>query len=169
MAQITSDINLPDLNYEFHTIKIDSVGQSANTFTAYLHQPLKNVVQTKLLAARIASNVNDFHCFVSIDELNSNFNDRGVSSLDDQVEASKAQVRGAVASLVSDATPASSADRVFVFKDNYPCGAQYITPIRKIDRLNVTLYNESGNPMTPPDNAEASFLGLRFTCLKQNI
>lgn len=169
MATITSDVQLPDLNYEFHTITIDSVGQTANAFTTYLQQPLKNVVQAKLLAARITSNVNDYHCYVSIDELNTNFNDRALKDLEDLTEASKAQVRGALASLVSEEATAGSPDRVFLFRDNYPCGAQYITPVRKIDRFNVTLYNELGVPMTPPDTATANFLVLRFTCLKQNI
>jgi len=46
--------DIPDFDYEYHTITVDTVGQSsANTFTAYLNTPLHNVVQARLLGARI--------------------------------------------------------------------------------------------------------------------
>ena len=58
MALVTSPQTIPDLNYEYHTITVDTIGQdSANTFTCHLQQPLKNVVQARLLAAHIHSNV----------------------------------------------------------------------------------------------------------------
>lgn len=172
MASITSDIQLPDFNYEFHTVTIDSVGQSsANTFTVHLQQPLKNVVQARLLACKINSNVNDQHCFISIPELNTNFNDRAFKDLADASEASKAKVRGAFASLVSEAftNPAGLPDHVFLFKDNYPMAVQYITPIRKIDRLTVNLLDQNGDTLQNPQTAADNFLVIRFTCLKQNI
>jgi len=61
MALITSPTEMiPDLNYEYHTITIDSVGQTnANTFTCHLQQPLKNVVQARLVAARINTTTSD--------------------------------------------------------------------------------------------------------------
>ena len=55
MSIVTSLANsVPDLNYEYHTITIDSIGDgtSANTFTCYLQQPLKNVVQVLEQPAR---------------------------------------------------------------------------------------------------------------------
>ena len=60
MALITSPAEtIPDLNYEYHTVTIDSIGQdSANTFTCFLSQPLKNVVQARLIAARINTTAN---------------------------------------------------------------------------------------------------------------
>ena len=61
MALVTSPQTIPDLKYEYHTITIDSIGQdSANTFTCHLQQPLKNVVQARLLGAHIHSK--DNHC-----------------------------------------------------------------------------------------------------------
>ena len=47
MALITSPTEtIPDLNYEYHTITIDTIGQgSSNTFTCFLNQQLRNVVQ----------------------------------------------------------------------------------------------------------------------------
>ena len=66
MALITSPTEtIPDLNYEYHTVTIDSIGQdSANTFTCFLSQPLKNVVQARLIAARINTTTNTEHCYV---------------------------------------------------------------------------------------------------------
>jgi hypothetical protein len=51
MALVTSPTgSIPDLNYEYHTITVDTIGQeSANTFTCFLSQPLKNIVQARLL------------------------------------------------------------------------------------------------------------------------
>ena len=77
MAFVTSSQTIPDLDYEYHTITIDTIGQaSANTFTCHLQQPLKNVVQARLLAAHIHSNVVTEHCYVSVEELDTIFNDR---------------------------------------------------------------------------------------------
>lgn len=79
MALITSPTEtIPDLNYEYHTITVDTVGQTPNSFTCYLNQPLRNVVQARLLAARIntvtPANGSE-HCYVSIKELDSIFSD----------------------------------------------------------------------------------------------
>ena len=58
MALVTApQSSTPDLQYEYHTITLDSVGQSsANTFTCFLQTPLRNVVQARLVAAHIHSN-----------------------------------------------------------------------------------------------------------------
>ena len=67
---------LPDFEYEYHSITVDTIGQdSKNTFTVHLTQPLENIVQARLSAARIdatGSNV----CHISIYELNTNFSQR---------------------------------------------------------------------------------------------
>jgi hypothetical protein len=69
--------DVPDFDYEYHTITVDTIGQSsANTFTAYLNTPLRNVVQARLLGARINTVYTTEHCYVSIQELDSNFADR---------------------------------------------------------------------------------------------
>ncbi|AFK65940.1 hypothetical protein OLVG_00186 [Ostreococcus lucimarinus virus OlV6] len=42
MALVTSPQTIPDLDYEYHTITVDTIGQdSANTFTCHFQQPLK--------------------------------------------------------------------------------------------------------------------------------
>ena len=86
MALITSPTDMiPDLNYEYHTITIDSVDQTtANTFTCHLQQPLKNVVQARLVAARINTTTATEHCYISIDELDSIFTERASNVLTGQ-------------------------------------------------------------------------------------
>ena len=161
MALITSPTQMiPDLNYEYHTITIDSVGQSsANTFTCHLQRPLRNVVQAKLLAARINTTAATKHCYLSIDELDSNFSDRASNVLTGQSDISI--VRGSFASLVSEAGTAIN------FKDEYSISTQYINPIRSIDRFTVAIRNQDGATIT--NGTGDNFLVLRFVCRKPNL
>ena len=152
----------PDLNYEYHTITIDSIGQSsANTFTCYLQQPLKNVVQAKLLGARIQTTTATEHCYVSIDELDSIFSDRASNVLTGQ--ASMSVLRGSFASIVSDASA------VVKFKDEYPIFTKYIDPIRRLDRFTVTIRNQDGNTITRATASDKNILVFRFMCMKGNM
>ena len=152
----------PDLDYEYHTITIDSIDQtSANTFTCFLQQPLKNVVQAKLLGARIRTTSATEHCYVSIDELDSNFSDRASNVLNGQ--AAMSIIRGSFASIISDATT------VVKFKDEYPIFTQYIDPIRRLDRFTVTIRNQDGNTITRATATDKNILVLRFMCRKSNM
>src|SRR6056300_1030638 len=169
MALITSPTTtIPDLNYEYHTVTIDSIGQdSANTFTCYLQQPIKNIVQARLLAAHIHSNVSTEHCYISIDELDTNFNDRASNVLGGQ--SSMTVVRNSFASLVVDDASHSGGDSLIIFKDNYPIVTQYIDPIRSIDRFKVTIRDQDGNTIKEPSTAADNFLVIRFVCRKPNL
>lgn len=164
MALITSPTEMiPDLNYEYHTVTIDSVGQSsANTFTCHLQQPLKNVVQARLLAARINTTAATEHCYVSISELDSIFSDRASNVLTGQ--ASLSLLRNSFASLVT-----SDDTGIISYKDNYSVVTQYVNPIRSIDRFTVNIRDQDGNLITPPNPAENNFLVLRFVCRKPNL
>ena len=167
MALITSPTDtIPDLNYEYHTITVDTLNQtSANTWTCFLSQPLKNVVQARLLAARIntvtPANGSE-HCYISIDELNSTFNDRATNVYEGQ--ASLGMLRKSFASIVT-----TDDTGIISFKDDYPIAAQYVNPIRRIDRLTISIRNQSGVLITPPNPAENNFLVLRFVCRKPNL
>jgi hypothetical protein len=164
MALITSPTDMiPDLNYEYHTITVDTLGQdSANTFTCFLNQPLKNIVQARLLAARINTTTATEHCYISIDELNSTFNDRASNIYDAQAPLSV--LRNSFASLVT-----TDDTGIISFRDNYPIAVQYINPIRRIDRLTINIRNEDAVLITPPNPAENNFLVLRFVCRKPNL
>ncbi len=167
MALITSPTEMiPDLNYEYHTITVDTLNQtSANTWTCFLSQPLKNVVQARLLAARIntvtPANGSE-HCYISIDELNSVFNDRATNVYEGQ--ASLGMLRKSFASIVT-----TDDTGIISFKNDYPIAVQYVNPIRSIDRLTVSIRNQSGVLITPPNPAENNFLVIRFVCRKPNL
>ena len=163
MALITSPTEtIPDLNYEYHTVTIDTIGQdSANTFTCFLQQPLKNIVQARLLAARINSNVSTEHCYISISELDTIFSDRASNVYEGQ--SSMSMLRNSFASLVGEGTS------TITFKDNYPVVTQYIDPIRRIDRFTVTIRDQDGNTIKNPDASADNFLILRFVCRKPNL
>ena len=163
MALITSPTEtIPDLNYEYHTVTIDSIGQtSANTLTCHLHQPLKNIVQARLIGARINTTANTEHCYVSIEQLDTIFNDRASNVYEGQ--SSLSILRGSFASLVKDETT------TVTFKDNYPVTVQYIDPIRRIDRFAVTIRDQDGNTITPDTGNKPNFLVIRFVCRKPNL
>jgi hypothetical protein len=168
MALVTSPQTIPDLDYEYHTITIDSIGQdSANTFTCHLQQPLKNVVQARLLAAHIHSNVVTEHCYVSIEELDSIFNDRASNVLTGQAELSV--IRGSFASLITENATHDAGNSLITFKDNYTIATQYVNPIRRIDRLTVTLRDHTGNTIKNSTDGGANFLVFRFVCRKPNL
>tara|TARA_B110000211_G_scaffold217190_1_gene260843 strand:- start:336 stop:830 length:495 start_codon:yes stop_codon:yes gene_type:complete len=164
MALITSPTDMiPDLNYEYHTITVDTLNQtSANTWTCFLTQPLKNVVQARLLAARINTTTATEHCYISIDELNSTFNDRATNVYEGQDSLSV--LRKSFASLVT-----TDDTGIISFRDNYPIAVQYINPIRTLDRLTINIRNEDAILITPPNPAENNFLVLRFVCRKPNL
>jgi len=154
---------IPDLNYEYHTITIDSVGQdNANTFTCHLQQPLKNVVQARLVGARINTTTATEHCYISINELDSIFSDRASNVLTGQ--SSLSILRNSFASLVT-----ADDTGIISFKDDYPVATQYVNPIRSIDRFTVNIRDQDANLVTPPNPAENNFLVLRFVCRKPNL
>lgn len=165
MALITSPTeSIPDLNYEYHTVTIDTIGQaSANTFTCYLSQPLKNIVQARLLTARINTSADTEHCYVSIKELDSIFSDRASNVYDGQ--ASLSMIRGSFASLSTTGTPGA----VVNFRDEYSIATQYIDPIRRLDRLTVTIRNQDGETIERAGADDKNFLVLRFVCRKPNL
>jgi hypothetical protein len=168
MALVTSPQTIPDLNYEYHTITVDSIGQdSANTFTCHLQQPLKNVVQARLLAAHIHSNVVTEHCYISVDELDSIFNDRASNVLTGQSHLS--MLRGSFASIITESATHDSGNSLITFKDNYPIVTQYVNPIRRIDRLSVTIRDQSGTTIKNATDDGANFLVFRFVCRKPNL
>lgn len=169
MALITSPSEMiPDLNYEYHTITVDTLDQaSSNSFTCFLSQPLKNVVQARLLAARIRTKTATEHCYISIDELNSVFNDRATNVYEGQ--ASLGILRNSFASIAHANTVASGAQTIS-FKDEYSIATQYVNPIRSIDRLTVNIRNQSGVPIVPATATDRNnYFILRFVCRKPNL
>ena len=149
---------LPDFEYEYHSITVDTIGQdSKNTFTVHLTQPLENIVQARLSAARIdavGSNV----CHISINELNTNFAQRTSNIFEGQADMTT--LNNGFGTLIQGGS------NPIVFKNEYDVLSQYVTPIRKLDRLTFTLRDENGVTIT--DGAD-NFLVFKFVCKNRNM
>ncbi|QIG59753.1 hypothetical protein [Dishui Lake phycodnavirus 3] len=172
MALVTAPTpTIPDTQYEFHTITVDSVGQaSANTFTAFLNVPLRNVVQAALLGAHIHTTNTTEHVYISISELDSIFTDRASKDPPQSVSSQPglSVLRNSFASLITESNAHTGANDLVVFRANYPIIAQYIDPINTIDRLTVTIRDQNGD--TIEDGATGdNFLILHFVCRKPNL
>ena len=155
-----------DLKYEYHTVTLDSVGQtSSNTFTCYLTQPIRNVVEAKLIAAHIKTTEVTEHCYITIEELDSKYMERTSNVYEGQ--PGMTQIRNSFASLVSDSVSLnpSGNDSIILFKDEYPVESQYTFPIGSIDRFRVKIYDQSGNTLTNPViSAGHNFIVIRLKC-----
>jgi|SRR5210317_122546 hypothetical protein len=173
MALVTSDTTIPDLAYEYHTITVDSIGQaSANTFVAHLQNPLRNVVQARLLAAHVHANLQTEHLYLSIDELDTHFNDRAAIPGTSNVHTGQGNisvVRSSFGSIITESATHGNGNTLITFKDNYPVVAQYIDPIRRIDKLTVTLLDQNGNTIKNSSDAGANFFVIRFVCRRPNL
>ena len=159
MSLVTaSRTQLPDFEYEYHTITVDTIGQdSKNTFTVHLTQPLENIVQARLSAARIdalGSNV----CHISVSELNTNYAQRTSNVFEGQ--ASMTTLNNGFGAVIQGGS------NPIVFKNEYDVACQYATPIRKVDRLTCTLRDENGTTIT---DGSDNFLIFKFVCKNRNM
>jgi hypothetical protein len=155
-----------DLKYEYYTVTLDSVGQtSANTFTCYLTQPIRNIVAAKLIAAHIKTTEVTEHCYITIEELDSKYMERTSNVYEGQ--PGMTQIRNSFASLVSDSVSLnpSGNDSIILFKDEYPVESQYTFPIGSVDRFRVKIYDQRGKTLTNPViSAGHNFIVLRLKC-----
>jgi len=150
-----------------YTITIDTLGQaSKNTFSVYLTEPLKNVVQAELLAAHIHTDNTVDHVYVSIDELNTLYSERATQSLEGQGEIST--VRSSFASLICDAEEHhgnSVQDMVVLYKQNdYPISHKYPSIIRRVNKLNIKIMEQTGNTIPNSSDNQHNFFILNFKC-----
>ena len=149
---------LPDFEHEYHTIVVDTADQaSKNTFSVYLQQPLENVVQARLTAAQVHTSSSNV-CYISIEELDTNFTQRATSDLEGQ--SGLTMLNRSFGALLCDGSGN------FNFADNYPVVQQYITPIRKLGRLTFTLRNQDGDTVPGTDD---NYFILRFVCKMPNL
>jgi len=165
----TANLSIPDLTtmkYEYHTVTLDTVGQvSANAFTCYLTQPIRNIVEAKLIAAHVKTTEITEHCYISIEELDSKFMERTSNIYEGQ--PGMTQIRNSFASLVSDSVSLnpSGNDSVILFKDEYPVESHYTFPIGSIDRFRVKIYDQRGQTLTNPVIASGNnFIVIRLKC-----
>lgn len=168
---------------EVYTVRVDSVYATSNvSFVGYLNIPLRNVVKAELLCASMHANANSPSTtnayYVHVDELKSKFLDRtdlkynvSVSGQTGNVGSSTSTVsnvgylsQSLVCIPVSDGTPDHRT--IFTSGNYFPVEITYLEPIRKLDKLTVTIFNAAGGQ--PAIVGGPTLLTFRFTCAKNN-
>jgi len=166
MALVTSQSTLPDFEHEYHTVIVDSFDGTAtnnNAFTVFLQTPIENIVQAQLITANIRLASAERVCHVSINELDTIFTQRASSSVNGQ--ADKQVLNRNFGTLVKTGDYNSTH---LVFKNEYPVMQQYINPIRKLDRLSITLRSGDATSSVIDTNNDSIFV-FRFVCKKRNL
>ena len=164
MALVTSQSTLPDFEHEYHTVIVDSFDGTAtnnNVFSVYLQTPLKNIVQAQLLTANIRVASAERVCHISIDELDTIFTQRTSNVVNGQSNFSMLNKNFGTIVKTGDYNSTH-----LVFKNEYPVMQQYINPIRKLDRLTITLRDGDAAGFA---TGEDSFFVFRFVCKKRNL
>ena len=162
MALVTSQSTLPDFEHEYHTVIVDSFQQTSDSvFTVFIPNPLENIVQAQLLTAnlRVGSGTRIVH--LSIDELNTNFSQRATKEVNGQA-ALQVLNRNFGSIINSSGTTGTT----LYFKNEYPVMQQYVNPIRKLDRLTITLRDGDATGFATGGD---SFFVFRFVCKKRNL
>ena len=178
---------------EVYTVRLDSVlGSSSNSFVSYVNVPLRNVVKAEVLFASIGATASVSNvAYVYVMELDSKFNDRAdvqtkvtnfcynsnlvnvnsVSSFSNVGTGLTGTIsnlnylRNAIVSFPLNQT-LGDLRSVFTLGGFFPTNVEFIEPIRQIQQLTVSLYDEKGNSLV---TTGPTFLTLRFTCAKRNV
>lgn len=164
---------------ECYTISLDSVyaaePNSNSSFVSYIDVPLRNVVKAELLSASIGISTTPIAVYIHIEELISNFNTYSPLRYNISVGGNTSNV-GAVSQLQSNIaslaqsfvtfhTSGNAGRQFFNKQSNYEATTTYINPIRKIDKLTVQIYDETGE-IAATDSP--TLLVIRFWCAKNN-
>ena len=166
MALVTSQSTLPDFEYEHHTVILDNLdhGSDNTDFTCFLPTPLENVVQAQLVAASINTTCEAQRCIhIGIEELKSNFSQRGKKDLDDADN----HLNGVFGTIICEHLlhAGSGAQKAVFFRNEYAIIQQYYSPLRKIDRLTFNLDKQDGDAAACGD---VVFI-FKFVCKKRNL
>ena len=167
--------------YETYTLKIDTkFAPSSNSFIAYFNFPLRNIVKAEVLSASISANTSTSNVlYVYCMELDSRFNDRldiqtAVTSFSNASPTSNVgpNLNGTISNLnqLRNALVCWPAEQVnlrsvFTKSGYWDASTEYIEPIRQVQQLTMSLYNESGGSLVV---GGPTFLNLRLTCAKPN-
>jgi hypothetical protein len=174
MSYYTANHTVPDLNYEYAVVTVDSIGQSsANNFQVHLQTPLNNVVQAKLIGAHIHTTVQTDHLYIDIDELEVDpiLNQRTSNVAGGQPALSN--VTGTFATLISKAIVPQGQGQghghghsddtyIFIFENEYPIVSQYLAPLQNLTTLTIKIYDQNGNLITPNSTNDPNHFILSF-------
>ena len=171
--------------YEVYTLKIDSKFAPANnSFIGYINIPLRNVVKAELLSASVSANTSVSNViYVYAMELDSKFNDRmdvqtaitsfrsntmltpQTSNIGPNLAGTFSNVNQMRTSLACIPAEQVNLRTVFTTSGYWPAVTEYIEPVRQVQQLTISLYNETGGLLTV---SGPTFLNLRLTCAKPN-
>ena len=176
MSYYTANHTVPDPNYEYAIITVDSIGQtSANNFQVHLQTPLNNIVQAKLIGSHIHTIATTDHLYIDIEELQVDpiLNQRTSNVAGGQPALS--HVTGTFGSLISTNFPLDTSqgqggghghdgddDYVHVFENQYPVVSQYLAPLQNLSTLTVKIYDQNGNLIPPNSDNDPNHLILSF-------
>jgi hypothetical protein len=172
---------------EVYTVSIDTrhvkSPASNNAFTAYMNIPLRNVVKAELIAASIHPAANTSAVlYLHVAELVTKFQDHasllyqqnvsGISSNVSSLTQIVSNVNFINQSLMmypingSDLDTANVPRIVYRTNSDFPVVAEYIDPIRRLDKLTVSMYTDTGASFS---TTAPTFLTFRFECAKDNV
>jgi len=173
--------------YETYTLKVDSVFAPANnSFIGYINIPLRNVVKAEVLSASISANTTSASSnvgYLYAMELDSKFNDRmdvqttitsfnsntsatpQTSNIGPNLTGTFSNLNQMRTSLVAIPLDQITKRTVFTLSSYFPTDIEFIEPIRQIQQLTISLYNETGGLLTV---SGPTFLTIRLTCSKPN-
>jgi hypothetical protein len=172
---------------EVYTVSVDTryvkSPVSNNAFTAYINVPLRNVVKAELIAASIHPAANTSAVvYLHVAELVSKFNDHASLLFQQNVSGISSNV-SSLSQLVSNVNfinqsllmyPINGSDldtpnvpRI-IYRSNadFPVEVNFIEPIRRLDKLTVSMYTDVGGAFL---TSAPTFLTFRFECAKDNV
>lgn len=135
---------MSNCEYEYYTVHTDSLTDSAttgNTFTNYLFNPIKDIIEVKVILADFDASVSGSNvCYLNVDELSSRFNDIAGNSSLSANPSTKSQIQNPIVKFI-----VNNSGRTNYKERDYNSIIQYFNPIRKLDRLTTKLRDENGN------------------------
>ena len=172
----TNTSNAPNISYEFYTIHIDSSTMPVvdNVYRSSIFNPLKDVVQVSIINAVFsnAASVTSPVAYLTVDELQSQFNEITGNTMNNSdvlaVSAyppSRTQFQNPLAAFPIS----SSTSRQIYRQSDFSTQTQFITPIRKLDRLTCRLWAVDGTSLALENADDVVHISFRFTCLRSNL
>ena len=170
---INNTLNAPNISYEFYTIHTDSTTHGdSNNYVTSLFNPLKDVVQVSVINAvfsNTASPTTTPVAYLTVDELRSQFNEltgNGYGSSNVLTVSAFPVERARLQNPLAAFPISALTDRQIYTQGDFSTQTQFITPIRKLDRLTCRLWAVDGKSLDLTGSVHISF---RFTCLRSNL
>ena len=156
------DHSPPNCNYETFTVNVSSnVSTDNSSFKAWVEVPLKDVVEFSLIACSLPDTTSNV-VYISVDEIDSVFNDYSHPIVGTNTPANLRKCMGSVYRTFSGAT----ADNRIVFRNEYPIKTRIINPLERLSSLTIRLFDDTGAliPSTTP-----GYYTFEIKCMRKNL